>query len=232
MSKDYKISQNHPNRQSHNWLVYDLSDKCLYNLKGHIKGHVYDLGCGEMPYKEWFLKHADKYTGVDWSLSIHDSKADIIADLNKELPIKSDSADTIVSISVMEHLKEPKTFLKEANRILKPGGNIVLQVPFMWWVHEAPYDYFRYTEYGLKYLFEEAKFKNIKIHPQSGFWSMWTLKFNYQSKRFIKGPKVIRSIINFLLNIVWHINQRIAPALDKYMKSPQETCGYYVTAKK
>jgi predicted TPR repeat methyltransferase len=70
MSKDYKISQNHPNRQSHNWLVYDLSDKCLYNLKGHIKGHVYDLGCGEMPYKEWFLKHADKYTGVDWSLSI------------------------------------------------------------------------------------------------------------------------------------------------------------------
>jgi ubiquinone/menaquinone biosynthesis C-methylase UbiE len=80
------------------------------------------LGAGESPYKTFFLQHAKKYVAVDWAGSLHNTKADIAADLNKPLPIESAVADTVVSLSVMEHLCEPQTMLNEAFRILKPGG--------------------------------------------------------------------------------------------------------------
>ena len=118
---------------------------------------------------------------MNWSNSPHDLKADIVANLNEALPIENQVADSVISLSVMEHLREPQLFLSEAHRILKPGGAIILQVPFMWWVHEAPHDYFRYTRYGLEYMFEKAGFSAIQIYPQTGFWTTWTLKFNYQS---------------------------------------------------
>ncbi|WOJ92971.1 class I SAM-dependent methyltransferase [Congregibacter variabilis] len=193
---------------------------------------LYDLGCGEVPYKEWLLNYCDQYIGVDWSNSLHNLKADIVADLNEPLPIMSCNADTVLSLSVMEHLREPRSFLAEAHRILKPGGAMILQVPFMWGVHEAPHDYFRYTNFGLKYLFEKAGFVDIVVHPQTGFWAMWTMKFNYQTARLIRGPWAVRKCMSLLLNLVWTINQTVAPRLDNYWKSENEAAGYFVVARK
>lgn len=227
-----KFQFKHPNNKPHNWLVYKTIHYHLNLLSYAIKGHVFDLGCGEMPYKNWILRHADKYTGVDWGDTIHTLTADIIANLNTELPMKSEVADTIISISVIEHLCEPQTFLNEAFRILKKNSSMILQVPFMWWVHEEPHDYYRYTQYGLKYMFEKAGFSNIKIYHQSGFWCMWTLKFNYQSRRLIQGPWIIRSIISLLLHSLWAINQRIAPLIDQHWEAEGETIGYFVVADK
>ena len=227
-----KISQAHPNRKAHNWLIYKVLDQGLEKFKSLYRGHLYDLGCGEMPYKDWLLGYASQYTGVDWGGTLHELKADIVADLNEPLPIESEVADTVVSFSVMEHLREPQGFLGEAYRILKPGGAMILQVPFMWWVHEAPHDYYRYTEYGLRYMFEKAQFTDISVHAQTGFWTMWTLKFNYQSNRLIRGPWLVRKLMTLLLRGVWAINQRIAPLLDKHWKSEGETAGYFVVAHK
>lgn len=143
------ISQAHNNRKHHNLLIYNVGDQWLEKFKSSYRGHLFDLGCGEMPFKEWLLEHAEQYTRVDWGGTLHQLKADIVADLNQPLPIESEVADTVVSFSVMEHFREPQVFLNEAHRILKHDGGIVLQVPFMWWVHEAPFDYYRYTQYGL-----------------------------------------------------------------------------------
>jgi SAM-dependent methyltransferase len=227
-----KLSQNHTNRRPHNWLIYDVGDQFLAKASSHYKGTLYDLGAGESPYRDFFLQHAEHYVAVDWGGSQHNTKADIAADLNKPLPIATEVADTVVSLSVMEHLCEPQVFLTESYRILKPGGAMVLQVPFMWRVHEAPYDYFRYTEYGLRYMFEKAGFSNITISPQTGFWVMWTLKFNYQSASLIRGPWPVRKGIALLMRIVWAIDQRVAPFLDKHWKSEGETSGYFVIAHK
>lgn len=226
------ISLAHNNRRSYNWLIYDIGDQWLERFKQHFRGHLYDLGCGEMPYKEWLLTHADRYTGVDWGGTLHQLKADIVADLNEPLPIESEVADTVISLSVMEHLREPQRFLNEANRILKRGGAMVLQVPFMWWVHEAPHDYYRYTQYGLRYMFEKAGFADIAVHAQTGFWVMWTLKFNYQTTRLIRGPWPARTLMALLLHGMWALNQRVAPILDRYWKSEGETAGYFVVARK
>lgn len=227
-----KISQNHPNRTLYNWLIYDVLDTWLARFTHCYKGQLYDLGCGEMPYKSWLLNYVDQHTGVDWACSQHEIKADILADLNGPLPIESEVADTVISISVMEHLREPQVFLNEAYRLLKPGGFMVLQVPFMWWVHEAPYDFYRYTRYGLQYLFEKAGFTEITIYPQTGFWVMWTLKFNYQTTRLIRGPWPIRKVMALLMRGIWAIDQRVAPWLDRYWKCEGETAGYFVVARK
>lgn len=226
------ISRNHSNRQPYNWLAYNIGDEFLNRLNGYFRGHLYDLGCGEMPYKDWLLNYADQYTGVDWGSSLHEIKADILADLNETLPIESEVADTVMSISVMEHLREPQAFLNEAYRILKQGGAIVLQVPFMWWVHEAPYDYYRYTRYGLQYMFEKAGFTDVIVYPQTGFWVMWALKFNYQSLRLIRGPWLVREAMALLMRMIWAIDQRVAPWLDKHWKCEAETAGYFVVAHK
>ncbi len=225
-------TKHHKNRKKHNWLIYENYDFFLLCNKSLFSGALYDLGCGEMPCRDWLLQYADSYTGVDWSNTLHEFKADISADLNEPLPIENAVADTVVSFSVMEHLREPQQFLCEAHRILKKGGVMILQVPFMWWVHEEPYDYFRYTRHGLKYMFEKAGFADIDVHSQTGFWTMWILKFNYQSIRLIRGPWPVRKFMAVLMRLIWAADQRIAPWLDSYWQCEQETAGYFVVAKK
>jgi SAM-dependent methyltransferase len=231
--KNKMISQLHSNRKALNWLAYQTNDHFLEKLTANYKGVLYDLGAGESPYKDFFLQYAQQYIAVDWAGSIHNTKADIVADLNQALPIESEVADTVVSLSVMEHLCEPQTMLNEAFRILRPGGNIILQVPWQWWIHEAPYDFFRYTPYGLKYMFEKAGFSNVVVEPQSGFFTMWILKFNYFTLRFIRGPRPLRWLIKAVLLPLWYVGQKSAPLLDKLDKNwALETSGYFVTAKK
>ena len=228
-----KASKTHQGRMPWNWLVYQSSDKFLNKYSKYYKGGLYDLGCGARDYEDFFLQFSDRYIGVDWGTSNHEFKADIEADLNKPLPLGSNCADTVVSLSVLEHLCEPQTLLNEAFRIMKPGAYMILQVPWQWWIHAAPYDYFRYTPYGLKYMFEKAGFQDIEIEPMSGFFSMWFLKMNYFTLRFIKGPRFMRGIKKACVLPFWYIGQSIAPFLDKLDKNwAAESTGYYVVAKK
>lgn len=223
----------HPNRRAINWLLYEISDRFLEKYSPHFRGALYDLGCGEKSHESFFLRHADRYIGVDWAGTLHSLKADVIADLNKPLPIENNAADSVVSLSVLEHLCEPQTMLNEAWRILKPGGAIVLQVPWQWWIHEAPYDYYRYTPYGLRYMLEKAGFQEIVIEPQCGFFTTWIVKFNYFSSRYVLGPNPVRWIIRAVLSIFWYTGQKLAPYLDKLDRQWElESQGYYVLAKK
>lgn len=227
------ISKNHTNRQLHNWLVYNISDRFLQKNTSRFRGQLYDLGCGESPYKDFFLKYAEGYMGVDWAGSYHETKADIAADLNKPIPIESEVADSVVSLSVIEHLYNPQNMLSEAHRILKPGGDLVIQVPWQWRIHEAPHDYYRYTPFGLSRLLREAGFNDIEIEAQSGFFTTMVMKFNYFSARFIRGPRPIRWIVKLGLIPFWYLLQLSAPLLDKADRSwDLETSGYFITAKK
>lgn len=227
------ISRNHPNRQTHNWLAYQIGDRLLERHAPLLNGVLYDLGAGESPYRDFFLRYADQYVAVDWAGSLHDTKADIVADLNEPLPIEDRVADTLVCLSVLEHLREPGLMLGEACRILKPGGALLLQVPWQWWIHEAPYDFFRYTPYGLKYLLEHAGFVGIQVEPQAGFFTTVILKLNYFSLRFIIGPRPVRWLMRSLLGVFWYLGQSLAPWLDHLdRKWELEAPGYFVTAKR
>jgi SAM-dependent methyltransferase len=95
---------------------------------------------------------------------------DLSADLYA-LPLKGDVFAAVVNVEVLEHLAEPEKALKEMLRVLHPGGRLYLIVPQGWEEHNAPHDYFRYTKYGLRYLFEKAGYRVVSITPLGGyFW--------------------------------------------------------------
>jgi len=191
------------------------------------------LHVGQEPMRIIFYSFQAVILALIGGASVHDLKVDIVADLNKPLPVESACADTVVCLSVLEHLCEPQTLLNEAYRIMKPVAVMVMQVPWQWWIHEAPYDFFRYTPYGLKYMFEKAGFQNIEVEPSTGFFSMWFVKMNYFSLRLIKGPRLFRGIKKAIFLPFWYIGQTISPTLDKLDKNwAAESQGYFVVAKK
>lgn len=227
-------SKGHKNKLPHNWLVYKISDYFLKKNKHLITGTVVDLGCGDAPFKSFFLQFANRYIGVDWAESLHHIKADVISDLNKSISLENEIADTVISLSVIEHLAEPQIFLEEAHRILKTGGNLILQAPWQWHIHEEPFDYFRYSPYGLKNMLKKAGFKDIEIEPQAGVFTTLSVKLNYFLVRSIyKRNMFIKYSFALLFLPIWTLTQILAIFLDKLDDNwESDTIGFMVTAKK
>lgn len=210
-----------------------LQDRSLEKHAGLLAGCVYDLGSGSGCYKRWCLDHAESYIAVDWPGSFHAGSVDIVADLNQKLPIADAVADSAICFSVLEHLHEPRVMLSETARILRPGGLLLLQVPWQWWVHEQPHDYFRYTPYMLRRLLLDAGFETPHIEPQGGFFVMIALKLNYFLCRLIKGPACLRWVLRKVLWFPWQLMQVSALVLDRFDWHPEyETVAYFVTARK
>lgn len=82
-------------------------------------------------------------------------------------------------------------------------------------------------------MLEKAGFVDVIVEPQSGFFTMWLLKLNYFTLRFIRGPMPFRLIVKSILWIIWNFNQIIAPILEKLDRNWElETSGYFVIARK
>lgn len=217
---------------SHNWLIKRRLNQLVEARLSDMQGLVMDLGCGLRPFEPDILRHASYYIGLDWSLTVHTLVADVVANLNQPIPICNDSVDHVVSFEVLEHLSEPGIMLAEANRILRSSGQLTMSVPFQWWVHEAPWDFQRYTRHGLEYQLLKAGFTDIEIRATTGFWSMWLLKLNYQLQRLVKGSLWRRRVTRAVLIPIWWINQVVGEALDRHWLDERETAGYFVTARK
>ncbi|MBI4819777.1 MAG: class I SAM-dependent methyltransferase [Deltaproteobacteria bacterium] len=217
---------------AHNWLVLKVNNEQIERRLSLLKGVVYDLGCGTRPYEHDILLHAERYIGVDWDKSRRQPTPDLIADLNRPLNIVSESADCVVAFQVLEHVHEPALLISEAHRILRPGGLLMLSTPFQWRIHEAPWDYTRFTRFGLLHLLSSAGFSEISVEAVTGFWATWFLKLNYESKRLIRGPTFVRHLMRACLTPMWLVDQTIAPPLDRLWPSEDETAGYFTTARR
>jgi SAM-dependent methyltransferase len=73
-----------------------------------------------------------------------------------ELPFADNTYSVVLCMSVLEHLERPADAIAEMRRVLKPEGRIVVSVPFLFPIHDAPGDYWRFTKYGLRYLFRSG----------------------------------------------------------------------------
>lgn len=132
-------------------------------------GILVDVGCGVKPYAPLF--RVDRYFGIEMLVSGHSSEAkfnDIFFD-GGNWPIKTNSIDTVMATQVFEHVFEPEKFLDEVSRILKPGGRLIMTVPFVWDEHEQPYDFGRYTSFGLTALLERNGFKVVALRKTAGY---------------------------------------------------------------
>lgn len=211
--------------RSHKFLAVQINNRIVREHLAVMRGRVVDLGCGTAPYKEAILGGAEEYIGVDWPSSLHEqSRVNVFANIAEGLPFPDSYADTVVAFQVLEHLPDSRRFLAECHRILRPGGQLLLTIPFMWQVHEAPHDYVRYTRYGLDYLLRQSGFATTEIKENTGFWQTWVLKFTYHTTRFARGPLVALWIP------LWWVAQNVAPLLDRLDPHPQETASYTVLA--
>lgn len=138
-------------------------------LRAHARGRLLDAGCGDVPYYRIYRDLVTSIACIDWPGSSHGAAhVDAYVDLNRPLPYAGASFDTILLADVLEHIAEPAALVGELARLLAPGGSIVISVPFLYWVHEAPNDFHRYTEYGLIRLCEAVGLRVASCRPWGG----------------------------------------------------------------
>jgi SAM-dependent methyltransferase len=133
-----------------------------------IDGRVLDFGCGAQPYRADF-SHVGDYIGVDIAVSGHPhgrSKVDVFYN-GRTLPFPDHSFDSVISFEVFEHVFNLDEMLDEIRRVLKPGHRLLFSIPFAWDEHEQPYDYARYTSFGIAALLERHGFGQIEIEKTS-----------------------------------------------------------------
>lgn len=126
-----------------------------------LQGRLLDVGCGTKPYQTLFT--VDQYVGLDIDTEV--SRAHGVADHlydGKKFPLEDAAFDSALCNQVLEHVFEPDQFLGEIRRVLKPGGRLLLTVPFVWDEHEQPFDYARYSSFGLRALLEKNGFRILQ----------------------------------------------------------------------
>lgn len=135
----------------------------------YCKGKLIDLGCGKVPLYHVYKSHIEDCVCVDWPNSMHQNiHVDLECNLNGVLPFNAQIFDTIILSDVLEHIHSPQVLWAEMSRILKPGGYLMMNIPFYYWIHEEPYDYFRYTKYAIEKFSLESGFEIIKLIPMGG----------------------------------------------------------------
>jgi len=121
------------------------------NLKARLStvhGRLLDVGCEQKPYGV-FLDPSVVHVGIDLFAG---PKVDVIYD-GTHIPFPDHSFDAILCTQVMEHAEDAEQVRNEMLRVLKPGGQLILTVPFIYCEHSAPYDFRRFSLYGVDQFF-------------------------------------------------------------------------------
>lgn len=132
---------------------------------------ILDLGCGSKPYSALFA--GNDYIGIDVHDSGHKNSSkdnDVFFD-GKNIPFANSSFDIVICTQVLEHAQDPEILIHEASRVLKSGGIFYVTCPMVWQEHEIPYDFRRYTQYGLRSILENKNLKVEKIVSTNGVFS-------------------------------------------------------------
>jgi SAM-dependent methyltransferase len=166
----------------------------------HFRGKLLDVGCGHMPYKTMLLSSnaaISEYIGMDLADNrSYANQPDLSWD-GVVIPLPDSSVDSAMATEVLEHCPYPERTLKEIHRVLKPGGILFITVPFIWMLHEAPYDEYRYTPFALKRLVESSNFKIVELNALGGwnaslaqFVANW-LYYSEENRRLRKIGKIL-----------------------------------------
>lgn len=161
-----QIPINHSDYLVYNYYLADL----FACLEKYSKGKLLDIGCGNKPYISIVEPFIESYIGCDIVQS-SDKLVDLLC-MATDIPLESNSFDTIISTQTIEHVKEHQQLINEAYRLLKPSGYLVLSGPMYWPLHEEPYDFFRFTKYGFRHILELAGFKIVEEKANGGKWAV------------------------------------------------------------
>lgn len=212
-----------------NRLIYEIHDEALREaVRENAAGRLIDIGCGTKPYEGMIEAYVREHVGLEHEKTPHDASAVDLFGSAYDIPVEDETFDTALCTAVLEHLEEPKMAVKECFRVLDSGGVAIYTAPFIWHLHEEPRDFFRYSKYGLEYLFQEAGFEIIEIKPLSGFWITFGQLLVYNLYRLNHGVLQRSRLIDAIGLLV----QKAAYYLDKVDRTEKWTWMYLVTARK
>ena len=130
---------------------------------------VLDAGAGSAPYRHHFAavtyETAD-FLGADKDYAVPTYQCDLV-----DIPVEDGRFDLVFCSQTLEHLPDPLAALVEMRRVLKPDGQLWITAPLFYAEHEVPYDFYRYTRYGLTYLAEKAGFRVASLEPLEGYYA-------------------------------------------------------------
>lgn len=175
-----------------------LKDYLVQEDKNKI---LVDIGTGEAQFLD-LISEFKKIVAVDFYPYRH---VNVVADVvSLSLPLKDNSCDIVIMSNVLEHIPEPKRLLNECNRILKKAGMVVGTVPFMAKVHQAPYDFYRYTNFMLKRLLLEAGFCEVKVKSLGSPFNVYSSAQNVFFSLFVYRKFSTNRAVDLILKfVVW-----------------------------
>lgn len=112
-------------------------------------GLILDIGSADR-WLEAVLPPGARYVALDYpttALGMYGTRPDVLADAQR-LPFADLSVDAVACFEVLEHVADPDTVCREIARVLSPGGIVNLSMPFLYPVHDAPFDFQRWTSHG------------------------------------------------------------------------------------
>lgn len=138
----------------------------ITNSLRYVHGTLLDLGCGASPYARLLEDRISTYIGADLRPNLE--MPPTVCSNCLALPFKEGSFDSVLCTQVLEHVSNPFTTMSEIHRVLRVGGYAVLTMPALWPLHEEPYDFFRYTKYGLEELARISNLQVVEIRERGG----------------------------------------------------------------
>lgn len=217
--KWYLAEQFHPDAVGVFVNPYYFSRKMLYdNVKRYacyVNGRCMDFGCGISPYKN--LLTVDEYIGVE--IEAEDKRPGIIYYDGYKLPFADGSFDSIISSEVFEHVFNIEDIVLELNRVLRPGGIMLLTIPFAYPRHCEPHDYRRWTLEGVKVLLGNSGFELVEGRISSSYWECIAQFQNVYWAEEVKVRtrlgKMVRNGILIINNVSGIFRQVFLPQSDK-----------------
>lgn len=196
------------------WHATHQLRKILAATLSGLGGDVLDLGCGAKPYRSLFKQPVRSYVGAD---VLDAPTVDVQVTPGEPLPFADASFDVLLSTQMLEHVENLDQMLSEMLRVLRPGGSLVVTAPFLYLLHGAPHDYRRFTEHGLRALFDRD-YTISGLHHVGGIGGTLALHLLawlfFQSNRTKTGRALrllllpIRTVGDFLVNSLgWLLDQ-------------------------
>lgn len=143
--------------------------KGLKKNSHYMNGIMLDFGCGNKSYRDIF--NVKRHIGLDIQQGGHDHSDEPIDIFysGKVFPFKDECFDSVLCIEVFEHIFNIDEVLSELYRVMKKNAYILISTPFVWEEHEIPYDFGRYTSFGIKHLLKNHSLKIINIEKSSNY---------------------------------------------------------------
>ncbi|MEI6437709.1 MAG: methyltransferase domain-containing protein [Candidatus Omnitrophota bacterium] len=160
-----------------------------------FSGRVIDMGGRRGNTRGSFRPPLDRVACWEFVNKDPSAKPDYLCGV-EAVPVKDGGYDWVVFTEVLEYVDDPRAALKECARVLKPGGEIVASIPFLYPVHPDPFDLQRWTPEKLRREFEGAGLRIKELLPRGGIVAVILdlINFYHDAPRLTFGMKLFRVI--------------------------------------